>query len=73
MIFAALPDRGPDIGKSPARWWCRDDKVLNQRTESKRDGHVAIPTTDKNNFTFRLRLEVPADRFQSAARHYADK
>jgi hypothetical protein len=73
MIFAAQRERRRSIRKTAAWWPVRGDKVLNQRTESKRDSRVAFSTTGKNNFTIRLRLKVLPDRFQSAARRYADK
>jgi hypothetical protein len=51
----------------------RNDNVLNQRIESKRDGRVADFAAAKNKFIIRLRSKVPADRFESAAPRYADK
>ena len=73
MIFLAGGEPHSSLVRNAVRRCCRSDKVLNQRTESKRDSRIAIPTTGKNNFTIRLRLQVPSDRFQSAAPRYADK
>jgi hypothetical protein len=50
-----------------------DDKVLNQRTESKYDSVIANQSAAKNKFIFRLRFTATATRFQSAASRYADK